>query len=379
MKKSVIIYGIILFATIILFGCEKMFMNPYDENAPSDFWKPGSIDYSVLSSTECRLSWIQEEKHIEGFMIDRKVENNNWVNGYSNVLQDSLSWTDNAYTFSSSIPVKYRVYAYANNSLSEKTEVSIELSLPTLTTDSVSLTGSETASCSCNISDNGKGRVLSRGVCWSTNQNPQISDNHSSDGDGSGSFISSITNILRDSIYFIRAYAINAAGIKYGNQLAFLATQIGDDYQGGKLAYILHSNDPGYNVNESHGIIAAPNDISEWGVQICTEVTGAEGTAIGTGAQNTIDMISGCTLTNNAAQLCANLMINEYSDWFLPSIDELNKLYINKGAIGEFSSDKYWSSSRKYSGMWYVWTQDFSNGSQAPTVGSVRARAIRTF
>jgi len=133
-----------------------------------------------------------------------------------------------------------------------------------------------------------------------------------------------------------------------------------------------------------HGLIAAPSDQStgaEWGCY-GTNITGANGSAIGTGAQNTIDIVNGCTTTGIAARICNDLVLNGYSDWYLPSKDELNKLYLNKTSIGGFASNYYWSSSEYVGGETYsAWGQDFSNGSRG-NYGKNDAnyvRAVRTF
>ena len=112
---------------------------------------------------------------------------------------------------------------------------------------------------------------------------------------------------------------------------------IGDTHQGGIIFYL--------NGNGG-GLIAAPSDqgVAEWGCQGIT-ISGADGTAIGTGNQNTIDIEAGCTTSGTAADICANLTIGGYSDWFLPSKDELNEMHLNKVAIGGLSGNTHWSST----------------------------------
>ena len=104
-----------------------------------------------------------------------------------------------------------------------------------------------------------------------------------------------------------------------GAAAAVYLLNIGDNYQGGKIGYILVSGDAGYNANVQHGLIAAPNDLPTqgWG---CYNVTlaGAMGTAIGTGSQNTANIVSGCAAAGIAARVCDDLDINGKNDWYLP-------------------------------------------------------------
>ena len=67
----------------------------------------------------------------------------------------------------------------------------------------------------------GGSTVIQRGVCWSTNQNPTIADNITSNGSGSGSFTSYITSLNANTTYYSRAYATNGVGTAYGNQINF--------------------------------------------------------------------------------------------------------------------------------------------------------------
>ena len=157
--------------------------------------------------------------------------------------------------------------------------------------------------------------------------------------------------------------------------------RVGDEYQGGKIAYILVSGDPGYDANVQHGLIATAADIStaaQWGCQ-GTTIAGAEGTAIGTGNQNTIDIMAGCATAGIAARLCGDLVQGGYSDWYLPSKDELNKLRENRIAIGGFANVGYWSSTESdHNG---AWIQVFSDGYQTTYYKSYTSyvRAVRSF
>ena len=76
-----------------------------------------------------------------------------------------------------------------------------------------------------NVTDDGGASVTARGVCWSTSQNPTISDNHTSDGNGTGSFTSNLTNLTANTTYYVRAYATNENGTSYGEQKSFTTLQ----------------------------------------------------------------------------------------------------------------------------------------------------------
>lgn len=162
-----------------------------------------------------------------------------------------------------------------------------------------------------------------------------------------------------------------------------LVLSIGDSYGGGKVAHIFQPGEPGYISGEVHGIIAAPTDQStnaQWGCH--GTLIGGTSNALGTGAANTAAIVAGCSTELIAARICDNLELNGYNDWYLPSKDELNKLYINRAAIGGFTSSNYWSSSELSSSN--AWLQSFGNGLQdgysknAPFY-FIRVRAVRSF
>jgi hypothetical protein len=161
---------------------------------------------------------------------------------------------------------------------------------------------------------------------------------------------------------------------------------IGDNYQGGKVAYILVKGDPGYDVNTQHGIIAATSDQSDqlirtkWDKGTYT-ITGATGTAIGTGFSNTNKIIAsqGEPAISYAAGLARAYTGGGYTDWYLPSKDELEKLSYTREIIGGFVNYYYWSSSEVEQSK--AWFQTFFSGRQETSVKGEPAivRAIRSF
>lgn len=116
---------------------------------------------------------------------------------------------------------------------------------------------------------------------------------------------------------------------------------IGQHYGGGIIFWIDSSG--------QHGLIASTSDTSyltiKWSDRYYPK-TGATGTAVGTGAANTQKIIAVQGRTYNyAALVCANYRGGGYSDWFLPSKDELFLLYKQKNVVGGFIRGGYWSSS----------------------------------
>jgi hypothetical protein len=89
--------------------------------------------------------------------------------------------------------------------------------------------------------------------------------------------------------------------------------------------------------------------------------------------------MAGCATAGIAARLCGDLTEGGFSDWYLPSKDELNALYTNRVAIGGFTNDRYWSSSEIDDTN--AECQDFSNGNQPRYLKyeTLFVRAIRSF
>jgi len=157
--------------------------------------------------------------------------------------------------------------------------------------------------------------------------------------------------------YFNGTSWVNMAG---GPAASVPPPPLGSTYQGGKVFYIFQQGDLGYVEGETHGLIAAPSDIPFNAYRIFNGCYGNLGTsaALGTGAANTTKLLA-CNDGVNAAKLVDALTDGGYSDWYLPSKDELNKLYLNKNLVGNFADGSYWSSTECLGWVGGVYYGDF--------------------
>jgi hypothetical protein len=176
-------------------------------------------------------------------------------------------------------------------------------------------------------------------------------------------------------------------------RITALEPAVGDVYQGGVVFYIFVEADAGYVAGETHGLIAAVADQSsgiQWRNGNTNQTTGATGTAVGTGSANTdaIILVQGPVATSYAAGLARAYAAGGYTDWFLPSKDELNQMYTNKETINttasanggsNFPISTYWSSTEY--GFNVAWLQGFGDGNQSATNKSntFNVRAVRAF
>ena len=165
----------------------------------------------------------------------------------------------------------------------------------------------------------------------------------------------------------------------YGTFSGILSDTLFGKSNGPAGGIIIYTTDDGM-----HGLEAAPIDqgLVEWG---CYGHWIDTSTAVGTGAANTAAIVNGCSDLNIAARVANDYVLNGYSDWFLPSIDELRLLSKNRLLMGGLVTNQlYWSSS-KYGGTEYDNTyarcMALFNGteSQCPKTKKLRVRAMRTF
>jgi len=208
---------------------------------------------------------------------------------------------------------------------------------------------------------------------------------------GAGSLTYSITGTPASD--GTASFAINIGGQTCSLERTVQAPpQVGDFRDGGVVFYIFQSGDPGYVAGETHGLVCAVDDQSsgaEWGCH-GTSISGAGSNGIGSGADNTSAILASCLQSGIAAELCDNYTGGGYSDWFLPSKDELDLMYQNKTTIdatavanggSEFASAFGWSSTENNATHAFLFY--FVNGNiysyNLDKTNTYSVRAVRAF
>ena len=180
-------------------------------------------------------------------------------------------------------------------------------------------------------------------------------------------------------VYYIEAgkpcYYNGRAWYFFDNIPAFPQPGIFYPPAGGVIIYL--------DVSGLHGIVAAssnlePDNAITWG---CPgfNIPGAQFSAIGTGQSNTNAILSACPNAGIAARLADQLVLNGFSDWYLPSVDELQAIYMQKAFLPGINNEIYWSSTQVSTGM--AKGINFTDGSvsNVPTNLAISARAVRSF
>ncbi|MCQ2274781.1 MAG: DUF1566 domain-containing protein [Bacteroidales bacterium] len=236
-----------------------------------------------------------------------------------------------------SVNTLYYIRAYATNSkgTSYGTEITATTAsgLPTVTTTNITNVTATSAQTGGNVTSDGGYPVTARGVCYGTLPNPDLTSNysHTTNGTGTGYFSSTIS-LSGSGTYYVRAYATNANGTVYGTQKTCTYTNPYDTLP--TFTYGGHT----------YKVAPDPGNTMTWSV---------------------------------ANSYCNGLTLYGYSDWRLPTKQELMQMYTDRNTIHGFTSNCYWSSSS--SGDFY-YCVDFSNGYLDTWRGSsytFRVRPIR--
>jgi hypothetical protein len=129
--------------------------------------------------------------------------------------------------------------------------------------------------------------------------------------------------------YYARSFVKNEKGVSYGNVVTFRTCdkEIGQEYQGGNIYYILQPGDFGYDSLQCHGLICCNYSFtSNLAFSDVNYFNGAISKSIGSGKSNTDLIINNQGDDAKAAAYCSKFDIGGYDDWFLPSLNELERL-----------------------------------------------------
>lgn len=224
------------------------------------------------------------------------------------------------------------------------------------------------------------------GVLISTNNQPNITNStYILESTSSNQVLEIINNLNDNTLYFARGFAENLAGLTYADSIYSFHTkrfyEIGEQGPaGGIIFYNKLDNIGGWNFMECH--FSEINIMLPWSINSNLQ-TNLQ-TQIGTGLSNTQNIVNvfGQSGSNYAANYCYSFNYNGYSNWFLPSRDELTLIYKNLmlvGLGGFQNGQKYWSSSNdEYFGQ-NAWCQQMQNNSVLVNPNSENKTTVHKF
>ena len=117
------------------------------------------------------------------------------------------------------------IYNADKSIIKQKSYFVNSINIPMVTTTAITSITQTTATSGGNVTADGGATITVRGICWNTAGNPTTADNKTTNGTGTGSFISSLTGLTGNTPYYVRAYATNSQGTAYGEQVAFTTGQ----------------------------------------------------------------------------------------------------------------------------------------------------------
>lgn len=250
----------------------------------------------------------------------------------------------------------YTVTVTDNNGCVLTGSITIE-HLPAVIENSMYCIGADQAVVYVDVTDDGGNAITEKGVCYSTSANPTIDDTTVTVNDIYTDYIT-LESLSLSTTYYARGYTISSIGVSYGEELSFTTDatmptlQVGQYYQGGIIASI--------SCDGEYGLIVGENDY--------------EGT------------------WNSADTNCENMVLNGYSDWYLPSITQVKTIQDNlhTQGIGNFNTgntiyDNYWGAPKHYDTDYacdfyaFYWDFDEDTGDALSICYHLKYRPVRNF
>lgn len=202
-------------------GCEKEYINPYDRAIDPDSWKPKSVS-AIKTKEEIQLTWQQQEKHIQGFRLEKKENGNDWQSLNTGLLPASAnSFVDTGAYFGQQI--QYRVQAVADlnqSNFAYSQLLNIPFEIPKVETGCPDSVGLTSLAIHGNLVHNGGLEILESGYVISESSYPTISNSSKFIFKLVDKSMNGVVDQLKENTsYHLRAYATNAEGTGYGSDL----------------------------------------------------------------------------------------------------------------------------------------------------------------
>ena len=194
----------------------------------------------------------------------------------------------------------YYVRAYATNSAgtgygNQVTFATSQVEVPILTTTAITAITQTTAASGGNITNDKGGPVTARGVCWNTLANPTLSDSKTSDGTGTGSFVSNLIGLQPGTVYYVRSYATNSVGTSYGNEISFSTLKTVPTVTTAAVFSIIQTTAiSGGNITSDGGVAVTARGVC-WGTSENPTISLSTKTTDGTGTGTFTSSIIGLT------------------------------------------------------------------------------------
>jgi hypothetical protein len=292
-----------------------------------------------------------------------------------------------------SIATNYFVRAFATNIVGTVYGPEVQFATPNTATVASTITSTITSSTAIvgGVLSSTGGATTTIGIHYTTNANftGAFSSTTINTNAVAGTYTTTISGLIPVTNYIARSFATNTVGTTYGPTISFTTPvapiAVGDSYGGGIVFYIFQPGDQGYVAGETHGLIAALADAStaiQWAPNDIT--TNTSNQAIGYGLSNTNAIISAFgTTASYAARTARNYNGGGYTDWYLPTLEELYQLIQRKTTIGasSFTNNQYYSSSESTQNVTPRYAYKVESGTRYETYryNTYGVRPVRSF